>query len=137
MAKDIPEFIIENRLLGFYPIRAIDTSAKLFKIRHFNSAQEKVVKALSIKFGENKPFIPTKFEYEILNKSLIYPKPIVEDDQGNYYLFSMNIGARNYFKIAQSLIQQADTHYYQHSFLGNRIQIAKDEFIEKKVKLLF
>ncbi|RZK14673.1 MAG: hypothetical protein EOO43_16015 [Flavobacterium sp.] len=49
----------------------------------------------------------------------------------------MNIGARNYFRIAQSLIRDADPHYYQHSFLGNRIQIAKDEFIERKVLSLF
>ncbi|HMK24876.1 MAG TPA: hypothetical protein VK483_02520 [Chitinophagaceae bacterium] len=137
MAKDIPEMMIKDRQFGFYPIRAINTSAKLFQIQYFNPVQEKVVRSIALKFGQNTPFIPTKFEYEVLNKSLIYTKPIVEDEEGHHYLFSMNIGARNYFKIAQSLIQQADPKYYQHSFLGNRILIAKDEFIESKVLALF
>lgn len=136
--KEHPEIIVENNGVILYPLNNIDTYDGLYKIRHFNEIQEKVVKALSIKFGENAVFTkPKKFEYEILNKSEIYNYPIIEDENENHYLFSMNLAARNYFLIAQSLIQRANPQYYNNSFLGNRIVKAKDEFIERKVLTLF
>lgn len=137
-SKEHPEVIVHNNGVILYPLNQIDTYEGLYRIRHFNEIQKKVVTALSLKFGDNKVFSePEKFKYEILNKSEIYTSPIIEGDNNNLYLFSMNIAARNYFLIAQSLIQKADPNYYQHSFLGNRIQVAKDEFIEQKVLSLF
>lgn len=136
--KEHPEVIVENNGVILYPLNQINTYEGLYRIRHFNDKQKKVVTALALEFGDNKVFTePEKFKYEILNKSEIYSNPIIKDDDDNFYLFSMNIAARNYFVIAQSLIQKADPHYYQHSFLGNRIQITKDEFIERKTLALF
>lgn len=90
-----------------------------------------------LQFGANTSFItPEKFKYEVLNKNDIFNFPIVEEN-GKYYLFAMNMPTRNLFLFTQALIERADKHNYNHSFLGNRIQIAKDEFIEKKVLSLF
>lgn len=49
----------------------------------------------------------------------------------------MNLPSRNLFLMTQSLIEKADAKYFKASFLGNRVQVAKDEFIEKKVLALF
>lgn len=138
MVKDHPEIIVYNNGVILYRLNVINTINQLFKIRHFNKTQEKVVQQLSMKFGDNAVFAtPEKFKYEILNKSLISSMPIVEDDEGNYYLFPMNLAARNLFVILPDLIRKADEKYYQNSFLGNRVKIAKDEFIERKTYELF
>ena len=137
-SKAHPEVIVHNNGVIIYPLNNINTYDKLYGIRHFNEVQKKVVKSLSLKFGENKVFSePEKFKYEILNRSKIYSCPIVEGDDGEMYLFSMSITHRNYFLIAQNLIQVADAQYYKNSFLGNRVKIAKDGFIEQKVLSLF
>jgi hypothetical protein len=136
--KENPEVIVQNNGVILYPLNQINTYNELYKIRHYNDIQKKVVKTVSMKFGDNHGFIkPKKFEYEILNKSEIYRYPVIEDENGNFYLFSMNLPARNYFLIAQSLIKKADPSYYEKSFLGNRIKNSKDEFIETKVNDLF
>lgn len=136
-SKEHPEVIVENDGVVLFRLNIIDTYDRLFQIRHFNAIQEKVVKTLSMKFGANTSFItPEKFKYEILNKSEIFNLPIVEED-GQYYLFAMNLPARNLFLLTQSLIERADPQYYKQSFLGNRVQIAKDEFIEQKTLALF
>lgn len=137
-SKEHPEVLVRDNHVVLYSLNVINTYDELYKIRPFNKIQSKVVKALSLKFGDNTIFSePEKIKYEILNKSKIYSYPIVEDDDGEMYLFSMSITHRNYFLIAQNLIQTADPQYYKNSFLGNRIKIAKDEFIEQKVLSLF
>lgn len=135
--KDHPEVIVERNGMIVYPLNATNLSEQLYRIRLFDDRQKKVVEALSMKFGENNVFAkPEKFKYEILNKSNIYSYPIIRDGD-QYYLFSMNLAARNFFRIGQNLIENADKDYYQRSFLGNRVQIAKDEFFERKVLSLF
>lgn len=120
-----------------FPLNGIETYDQLFQIRNIQGIEEKVVKELSLKFGDNVSFItPEKYKYEILNKSEVFKYPIVEED-GKYYLFAMNLPSRNLFSLTQSLIEKADAKYFKHSFLGNRVQVAKDEFIEKKVLALF
>jgi len=136
-SKVYPEIIVENNGVILFPLNGIETYDRLFQIRNIQDAEEKVIKALSIKFGDNVSFItPEKFKYEILNKSEVYKYPIVEED-GKFYLFAMNLPSRNLFLMTHSLIEKADAKYYKESFLGNRVQIAKDEFIEKKVLALF
>jgi hypothetical protein len=136
--KTNPEVLVVNNGVTLYPLNQINTSDGLYMVRHFNDIQKNVAKVLSMKFGDNTPFVhPDKFKYEILNKTEIQARPIVEDDKGNFYLFNMNLAARNYFLIAQTLIEKADPNYYKNSFLGNRIQIAKDQFIERETLALF
>lgn len=138
MVKEHPEIIVYKNGVILYKLNVINTVNGLFKIRHFNTTQEKVVKQLSMKFGDNAVFAtPEKYNYEVLNKSLITTRPIVEDDDGNFYLFPMNLAARNLFVILPSLIRNADENYFNNSFLGNRVKIAKDEFIERKTYELF
>lgn len=135
--KTNPEVLVHNNGVYLYPLNSIDTSAGLYEIRHYNAVQGKVAKALSLDFGENAVFSkPEKFKYEILNTTLINARPIVHAE-GKYYYFNMNLAARNFFVIGQSLIQRADPGYYKSSFQGNRIQITKDNFIERKTRELF
>ncbi|MEO7536475.1 MAG: hypothetical protein ABIU30_21615 [Ferruginibacter sp.] len=135
-AKQNPGIIVEEGKLRIYPISYIEYFDKLYGIRHFDDKQKSVVKALSLKFGENKVFTEHSV-YEVINESKIFTYPIVEDENGNFYLFSMNIAARNYFGIAMNLIRIADSSYFSKSFQGSRIAIAKDNFMEQKVKELF
>ncbi|MBF4485768.1 hypothetical protein [Flavobacterium sp. CSZ] len=136
-SKEHPEIMVEHNHVVLFPLNRIGTYDRLFRIQFFSDGQERVVKALSMQFGENTSFItPDKFKYEILNSSEVFNRPIIEQD-GNFYLFAMNLPARNLFVMTQSLIQRADKDYYKRSFLGNRIQIGKDEFIERKVLELF
>lgn len=135
--KAYPEFIVENNDFILYSMRDNRTLDKLFRLRSLNEVQRKVVQCLSIAFGENKDFAgDSKYYYEILNESKIYLKPIIRQD-GDYYLFGMNLGARNSFLIAQNLIKEADESYYTNTFLGNRTIKSKDEIMEKKVWQLF
>ncbi len=131
-----PGVVLEEGKLMLYPLTWIPYFKELYRIRHYNSVQEKVVKLLSLPFGDNSSFAEYN-AYELLNPSEIFIKPFVKDDEGNYYLFSMNIGARNYFNIAQELIRTADEKYYQQSFQGNKHASTKDRFIENKVLQLF
>jgi len=133
-----PGVSIENGQLFLYPITWITYYDKLYKIRHFNSTQEKVVQALALRFGDNHVFGDTsKFPNDILTESYVQSKPIVEDSHGNHYLFGFNLGARNYFNIAYNLIKSKDLNYFNNSFLGNRTERTKDDFIERKVTQLF
>lgn len=135
-AKENPGVIVEAGKLRIYPITDILNFDKLYGIRHFDDTQKSVAKALSLKFGENKIFTDHS-PCEVLNESKVFTYPIAEDDNGNFYLFSMNIAARNYFGMAMNLIRTADQSYFTKSFQGNRIAISKDNFIEQKVKELF
>jgi hypothetical protein len=131
--KQNPGFAVENGVAALYYIHEINSFEKLYRIRHLDEIQEKVVKALALKFNENSNF----GDCEVLNESKIFLYPIVQEGNDNYYLFSMYLGARNYINIAMNLIRQADINYYNKSFLSSRVLISKDNFIERKVKSLF
>jgi len=137
-AKDYPEACVENNAFVDYPLNIIDTAGELFRVRQLSNVHTRVANAVSMKFGGNSVFAqPEKLKYDPLNESTILMRPVVEDNKGNFYLFSMSLASRNCFVIAQDLIAQADKDYFQRSFLGNRVQIAKDNFIEGKVLELF
>lgn len=135
--KTNPEVIVKDNGVILYRMNVVDTLEELFRIRHFDDVHKRVVQSLALSFGDNAAFIGNeRYKYEILNESRINTRPIVKQDD-NYYLFGMNLGARNLFLIAQNLIKEADENYYNNTFLGNRILISKDEFIEQQVCLLF
>lgn len=135
-ARDNPGMCFENGKPMLFPINWIPYYDKLYKIRHHNEIQKKVVEALSMPFGGNETFAKYNPNF-IINESDIYTKPFIVDDNGGHYLFNMNIGARNYFQIAQHLIKTASPDYYNNSYLGNRLFISKDNFVERKVIDLF
>ena len=137
-ANDYPEACVENNAFVEYPLNIIDTAGELFRIRQLNDVHTRVAKAVSMKFGDNAGFAqPEKFKYDPMNETAILAKPVVEDDKGNLYLFNMSLPSRNLFAIAMDLLALADKKYYDQSFQGNRVQIAKDNFIEAKVLALF
>lgn len=136
--RDHPEILVDNNRIVLYPLNRIDTSKDLFRIRFLgNETEERVVKALSLKIGDNTIFkTPEKFAYEVLNASKIYDHPFVEDEDGNYYLFNVNLGARNLFRITQELLKKADPDYYNTKFVGSKDRHSRDTYIERKVCLL-
>lgn len=135
-ARKNPGLAIEKGIPAlYYPLNIPDTE-KLYRIRHINEVQEKVVKALALGFGDNSVFAEHS-AFEILNESRIFTNPVVMGADGNYYLFSMNIGARNYQAIAINLLKKADPDYFNKSFMNNRVLISKDNFVESKVLSLF
>ncbi len=79
-AKDHPEIIVENNGVILYRLNYINLTDRLFKINFLgNEKEQKIAKALSISFGDNQEFKnPEKIKYEVLNKTQIYHKPIVE-----------------------------------------------------------
>jgi len=127
---------VENEAPICYPLGWLEHHEKLFRIRFVNESQKEVVSAVSMKFSSNEIFGRYN-SFEPINESEIFQNPIVESDEGEFYLFSMNIGARNYFNIAQNLIRKADINYYNTSFCGNALEISRDLFFEKKVLKLF
>lgn len=131
-----PGLAIENGLPALYSPLNIPDTEKLYRIRHFDETQEKVVKALTLELGDNSVFAEHS-PFEIMNESRIFTNPIVKGSNGNYYLFSMNIGARNYQGIAINLLKKADSDYFNKSFMNNRVLISKDNFVESKVLSLF
>ncbi len=137
-AKDYPEACVENNAFVEHPLNIIETAGELFRIRQLNDVHARVAKAVSMKFGDNTVFAqPEKFKYDPMNETAILAKPVVEDDKGNLYLFNMSLPSRNLFVIAMDLLARADKKHYEQSFQGNRVQIAKDNFIEAKVMALF
>jgi hypothetical protein len=134
--KENPGVAVENGSITCYPIGWLQYHEKLYRIRFANETQKKVIQTLSMKFGTNEIFSKHS-PFEPINETEIFNLPIVESDEGNFYLFSMNIGARNYFNIAQFLIKKANLTYYEQTFCGNKSSISRDNFIEQKVLKLF
>ncbi len=135
-AKKNPGIIVEDGRLMLYPLNWISYYDRLFGIRHFDSTQEKVADALTLKFGDNLPFSSIK-PYSMLNPSKVYTLPVIKDEKGRQFFFSPNLAARNYFNIAQQLIKNADETYYNEHFLGNKTEKTKDRYVERKVMALF
>jgi hypothetical protein len=133
--KENPGIAIEDGHPICYPINWLPYHDKLFRIRFINETQKKVGEALSMKFGDNEIFAKYS-SYEPINETEIFNNPIIKSDE-DFYLFSMNIAARNYFSIAQYLIKKADSNYYNQFFCGSSSSISRDNFIEKKVLSLF
>ena len=135
-AEAHPGAVFKNGHLALYRINDIAVYDTLFKVYHFNDVQEKVVKALSLSFGQNQGFADYE-PFHMLNQSEIVTRPFVDTGDGQYYLFNFNTGARNSFNIAQNLIKQADEKYYNEYFLGSKHFVCKDRLIERKVLSLF
>jgi hypothetical protein len=135
-AKNNPGLIVKDGNPFIIPMNWIPYHDILYRIRHHNDIQQKVVESLAMPFGGNEVF--SKYNpYRITNGSDIYTKPIIRDTDGQCYLFNFNIGARNYFQIAQHLIKSASSDYYKEYFQGSKSFHSKDNYIERKVRSLF
>jgi len=135
-AKKNPGFMMKGDNPFIIPMNWIPYHDILYQIRHHTDIQKKVVESIAMPFGGNEVF--SKFEgYRMTNGSDIYTKPVVKDKDGQCYMFNMNIGARNYFQIAQHLIKSASEDYFKEHYQGNKYFHSKDNFIERKVKGLF
>jgi hypothetical protein len=135
-AKNNPGFMMQNDNPFIIPMNWIPYHDILYQIRHHNEAQKRVVESIGMPFGGNELFAKHD-PYRMTNESDIYTRPIIMDKDGRCYLFNMNIGARNYFQIAQHLIKAKSADYFKSHYQGNKYYHSKDNFIERKVKAIF
>jgi len=115
----------------------ISSYRKIFWVIPKSKKEELIFDQLSQNYGDNSDFFqPAKFKAFPLNDSLIKSKPLIKEND-RYYHFSTNLPFRNIFKITENLLKSADQIYYDNYFRGNSHFITKDNYIERKTKLLF
>lgn len=111
-------------------------SDRIFWVLPQSEAEENILKALSVEFGDNKSFIAEgEYKGNIMNGHSIYEKPFVKDGS-RYYCFTPMLPYRNMFLIAEKLMM-CDKNYYENNFKNNTSTISRDNYVERKVKSVF
>jgi hypothetical protein len=122
--------------LSMLPLDYIEGYNRLFWVIPENDKETKIFEFLSHKFGDNSDFLKGKFGGFILGDSIPQSKPLIKIGD-KYYCFSLSLPFRNLFNITSNLIETADSVYYEHSFKGNSFANSRDNYIERKTKMLF
>lgn len=108
-----------------------------FRIVPRTEKQINVAKVLSMKFGENSSFISPPSNGHLLADTKINVKPILEDEDGNLYYFSIVLPSRNFIAIGQELIRSANPSYYNEYYLGKKRFQTRDNTFERIVEDTF
>ncbi len=109
---------------------------RMFWVIPKTEKEKSIFELLSHSFGDNALFTQGKFGGFPLGDSVIQTKPLIKVDE-KYYCFSINLPFRNLFNITASLLQTADSIYYEQRFRGNTNPSSRDNIIEQKTKQLF
>lgn len=116
-----------------FPTDDYADSDKIFWVLPQSEAEENILKALSIEFGDNKQFIDEgEYKGNIMNGHSIYEKPFVKVGD-RYYCFTPMLPYRNMFLIAEKLMMR-DKNYYDANFKNNTSLTGRDNYVEGKVK---
>lgn len=118
------------------PLDYIEGYNRLFWVVPKTEKEKKIFNLLSHSFGDNLEFLKGKFGGFILGDSVSQTKPLIKVED-KFYCFSLSLPFRNIFNITANLLQSADSIYYEHSFKGNSFANSRDNYIERKTKLLF
>lgn len=118
------------------PLDYIEGYNRLFWVVPKTEKEKKLFNLLSHSFGDNSEFLKGKFGGFILGDSVSQTKPLIKVED-KFYCFSLSLPFRNIFNITANLLQAADPIYYEHSFKGNSFANSRDNYIERKTKLLF
>lgn len=111
-------------------------SDRIFWVYPQNEVEKSILSALSVEFGDNSSFIAEgNYKGNIMNGHSIYEKPFVKVED-RFYCFTPLLPYRNMFLIAEKLMKR-DQAYYETNFQNNTSPIARDNYIEKKVRSLF
>lgn len=139
------QFVLENIDLydeghpdgpSLLPLDYIEGYNRLFWVIPKTEKEKKIFNLLSHGFGDNSEFLKGKFGGFILGDSVSQTKPLIKVED-KFYCFSLSLPFRNIFNITANLLQAADTVYYEHSFKGNSFANSRDNYNERKTKLLF
>jgi len=139
------QFVLENLDLydeghpdgpSLLPLDYIEGYNRLFWVIPKTEKEKKIFNLLSHSFGDNSEFLKGKFGGFILGDSVSQTKPLIKVED-KFYCFSLSLPFRNIFNITANLLQAADPVYYEHSFKGNSFANSRDNYIERKTKLLF
>ncbi|MES2543696.1 MAG: hypothetical protein V4548_02340 [Bacteroidota bacterium] len=118
------------------PLDYIEGYNRLFWVVPKTEKEKKIFNLLSHSFSDNSEFLKGKFGGFILGDSVSQTKPLIKVED-KFYCFSLSLPFRNIFNITANLLQTADAVYYEHSFKGNSFTNSRDNYIERKTKLLF
>ena len=103
--------------------------SKVFQIKFDDVTDKKILKSVSIDFGENKNFFEIRdYKCWFLNPSLIYEKPIIAR-QDSFFCFCPQILFRNIIFILEKLIEKNDSDYLK-KFYESRDKYLENNGIE-------
>lgn len=122
--------------LSMLPLDYVEGYNRLFWVVPKTEKEVKIFNLLSHNFGDNSDFLKGKFGGFILGDSVTQTKPLIKVGE-KFYCFSLSLPFRNIFNLTANLLQVADPVYYEHSFKGNSFANSRDNYIERKTKLLF
>ncbi|CAI2769134.1 hypothetical protein [Flavobacterium collinsii] len=120
-----------------YPLEYIEGYAKVFWVIPENEKERKIFNELSCSFGSNASFLfPPQYKAFIMNDTIIKNKPLIKEHD-KFYHFSIQLAFRNIFRITENLIKSASEVYYENNYKGNSSYHSRDNYLERKTKLLF
>ncbi len=122
--------------IGLIPLDNISAYNRFFWVIPKTDVEKKIFHLLSHSFGDNAAFSQGKFGGFPLGDTIIGTKPLIKSEN-KYYCFSVNLPFRNLFNITASLLQSADSVYYEQKFRNNASPTSRDNYIEQKAMLLF
>lgn len=136
--SDNPDLYDERNPEGIsmLPLDYIEGYARLFWVIPKTEKELKIFTLLSHQFGDNADFLKGKFGGFILGDSITQTKPLIKIGE-KFYCFSSSLPFRSIFDITANLLQSADAVYYEQSFKGNSFTNSRDNYIERKTKMLF
>lgn len=138
--KDHPEYIIENGQIVTYSIDNPEDFEGLFRIRFTKPVQEKVVRALSMKFGDNGNYLLPPANAHMLADTGTRVKLFLQTGNDHFYHFALPLLSRNYLVIGQYLLENApgdDKKYFKKYYQNKQHSGSRDRFLEEKVERLF
>ncbi|TDX00454.1 hypothetical protein [Dinghuibacter silviterrae] len=140
------EFLKENpdlqdpgspQSMSLCSLDSIPSFSRLFWVIPEDEKEKKIFDQLSISFGGNGIFLSVpKFKGFPQGDTELRRRPIIKED-GKFYHFSLNFAFRNIFIIAEDLIREADSVYYDTYYRNNAQSTTKDRQVELKTKSVF
>ena len=110
----------------------IDSYSRIFWVIPESEKEKKIFDILGVPFGGNGIFMSSaKFKGFPQGDTVLTRRPLIKED-GRYYHFSINFAFRNIFSIAEELIREADSVYYENFYRNNAQSTTRDVCIERK-----
>lgn len=130
---DMKDTTTNSDFLVLYEPTDYKNSDKIFWIVPQNEEEEKILETICSKFGDNSSFISEgPYKGNIMQDTTIFERPIIKED-GKYFCFTPMLLYRNLFVITEGIMKRCPD-YYETYFRNNTHIIARDNYIERKVK---
>ena len=137
---DHPEYVVENGRIVTYATNDPKDFEGLFRVRFTKPVQEKVVRTLAMKFGDNAAYLLPPANAHMLADSGTRVKLFLQSSDDHFYHFALPLLSRNYLTIGQYLLEHApndDKKYFKKYYQNKQHSGSRDRFLEEKVERLF